>query len=105
MNKWKIAFWSCLTLLVTVTVFSVYTIIDQGVTLTYQKEGYTDTENDLEQLIAIINKTDLTKKEIQTELKDHRLFEYMDFKSDTVSLDRVTLIFENEKLKTVTKQW
>ena len=47
MNKWKIAFWCCLTLLVSVTVFSVYSIIDQGVTLTYQKEGYTDTENDL----------------------------------------------------------
>lgn len=78
---------------------------DQGVTLTYQKEGYTDTENDLNQLIEIINKTDLTKKQIQSKLKDHRLFEYMDFKADTVSLDRVTLIFENEKLKTVTKQW
>ena len=105
MNKWKIAFWCCLTLLFAVTVFSVYSIIDQGVTLTYQKEGYTDTENDLDQLIEIINKTDLTKKQIQTELKDHRLFEYMDFKSDTVSLDRVILIFENEKLKNVTKQW
>ena len=105
MNKWKIAFWCCLTLLVAVTVFYVYSIIDQGVTLTYQKEGYIDTENDLEQLIEIINKTDLTKKQIQTELKDHRLFEYMDFKSDTVSLDRVILIFDNEKLEKVTKQW
>ena len=105
MNKWIIAFWCCLTILVAVTFFSVYSIIDQGVTLTYQKEGYTDTENDLDQLIEIINKTDLTKKQIETELKDHRLFEYMDFKSDTVSLDRVLLIFENEKLKNVTKQW
>ena len=105
MNKWKIAFWCCLALLVVVTVFSVYSIIDQGVTLTYLKEGYTDTENDLDQLIEIINKTDLTKEQIQTELKDHRLFEYMDFKSDTISLERFILIFENEKLKNVTKQW
>jgi hypothetical protein len=105
MNKWKISFWICLTLLIVVTMFSLYSIIDQGVTLTYQKEGYTDTENDLDQLIEIINKTDLTKKQIETELKDHRLFEYMNFKSDTVSLDRVLLIFENDKLKKVTKQW
>jgi hypothetical protein len=105
MNKWKIAFWVCLTALLLVTAFGVYSIIDQAVTLTYQKEGYTDTENDLDQLIEIINKTDLTKKQIETELKDHRLFEYMDFKSDTISLDRVLLIFENEKLKNVTKQW
>lgn len=105
MNRWKIAFWTCFTILVVVTIFSLYSIIDQGVTLTYQKEGYTDTENDLDQLIEIINKTDLTKEQIQRELKDHRLFEYMDFKSDTVSLDRVLLIFENEKLKNVEKQW
>ena len=105
MNKWKIAFWVCLTVLLLVTAFSVYSIIDQAVTLTYQKEGYTDTENDLENLIEIINKTDLTKTEIQKGLKDHRLYEYMDFKKDTISLDRISLIFDNNKLKTITKQW
>ena len=59
-------------------VFSVYSTIDQAVTLTYQKEGYTDTENDLENLIGIVNKTDLTKTQIKNELKDHKLYEYMD---------------------------
>jgi hypothetical protein len=105
MNKWKIAFWLCLTVLIFVTAFGVYSIIDQAVTLTYQKEGYTDTENDLDNLIEIINKTDLTKTKIQKELKNHRLYEYMDFKKDTISLDRVLLIFDNNKLKSVTKQW
>ena len=60
--------------------------------MTCQKEGYTDTENDLDQLIEIINETDLTKSAIKSELKDHRLFEYMDFNSDTISLDRVSLV-------------
>lgn len=105
MNKWKIAFWVCLTALILVTAFGIYSIIDQAVTLTYQKEGYTDTENDLDNLIEIINKTDLTKTQIQKELKDHRLYEYMDFKTDTISLDRVTLIFQSDKLFKVTKQW
>jgi predicted PurR-regulated permease PerM len=105
MNKWKIAFWICLALLVLVTMFSIYSIIDQGVTLTYQKEGYIDTENDLDQLIEIIKKTDLTKSQIKNELKNHKLYEYMNFNSDTISLDRVLLIFENDKLKNVTKQW
>lgn len=104
MNKWKIAFWICLTVLLLVTAFSVYSIIDQAVTLTYQKDSYTDTENDLENLIEIINKTDLTKTQIENELRDHRLYEYMDFKRDTVSLDRISLIFDNSKLKSVTKQ-
>ena len=105
MNKWKIAFWVCLTVMLLVTAFSVYSIIDQAVTLTYQKEGYTDTENDLDNLIEIINKTDLTKTQIEKELKDHRLYEYMNFKKDTMSLDRVTLIFQSDKLFKVTKQW
>ena len=105
MNKWKIAFWCCLTVLILVTILSFYSVIDQGVTLTYQKEGYTDTENDLDQLIEIIKKTDLTKSQIKNELKNHKLYEYMNFNSDTISLDRVLLIFENDKLKNVTKQW
>ncbi len=105
MNKWKIAFWFCLTVLLLVTAVGVYSIIDQAVTLTYQKEGYTDTENDLDNLIEIINKTDLTKVQIQKELKDHKLYEYMDFNSDTIPLDRVLLVFQNNKLKNVTKQW
>ena len=105
MNKWKVAFWCCLIVLILATAFSVYTIIDQAVALTYQKEGYTDTENDLDQIIKIINKTDFTKTQIQNKLKDHRLYEYMDFKSDTISLDRVLLIFENDKLYKITKQW
>jgi hypothetical protein len=88
-----------------VTAFGVYSIIDQAVSLTYQKEGYIDTENDLDNLIDIINKTDRTKAQIQKELKDHRLYEYMDFKKDTISLDRTTLIFKDDKLFKVSKQW
>jgi len=105
MNKWKIAFWVCLTVLLLVTAIGVYSIIDQAVTLTYQKEGYTDTENDLNNLIEIISKTDMSKIEIQKELKNHILYDYMDFKKDTISLDRISLIFDNNKLKTIKKQW
>ena len=74
MNKWKIAFWCCLTVLVLVAVFLIYSLIDQGVTQTYQKEGYAATENDLDQLIEIINKTDLTKIQIENELKKNKLY-------------------------------
>ena len=105
MNKWKIAFRCCLTVLLLGAVFSFYLVIDQAVTLTYQKEGYKATENDFDNLIEIINRTDLTKLEIESELKNHSLYEFMDFETDTVSLYRVLLIFENEKLKMVTKEW
>ena len=105
MNKWKFAFWICLTAFVLVAAFGIYSIIDQAVTLTYQKEGYTDTKNDLDNLIEIINNTDLTKTQIEKELNNHRLYEYMDFKTDTISLDRVSLIFNDNKLFKITKQW
>ena len=72
----------------------LYAILDQGVTLTYMKEGYGDTKSDLEQLIKIINHTDLTKDQIERTL----MGENLDFNADTVSLRRTALIFDENKL-------
>jgi hypothetical protein len=104
MNKWKIAFWFCLTTLFLVTAFGIYCVIDQGITLTYMKDGYEDTENDLDNISKIINETDLTKLQIKKTLRPHHLYEYMDFNKDTVSLDRVSLIFKDDKLFKITKE-
>ena len=65
MNKWKFAFWCCFVLLLLVTSVSIYTTIDQGVTISYMREGYSDTENDLENIAKIINETDFSKAEIE----------------------------------------
>lgn len=105
MNKWKIAFWITLSVLVFVTVLSFYEILDQGVTITYMKQGYTDTENDFDYLLKIINETNLSKPEIEKALSDHFLYEFFDFNQDTISLNRIELIFENDKLTNVIKQW
>ena len=104
-NKWKSIFWICFVILILTNLFWFYQVIDQRVTITYVKEGYSETENDLETLVKIINSTDLTKQEIKTELENHGLNEFMDFKTDTVGLERVQLIFKNDKLKKVEKQW
>lgn len=103
MNKWKIAFWVCLLFFIFSLLISLYSIVDQGVSLTHLRESYSDKENDLNDLIQIINKTDLSKKQIEKELENHRLFQYMNFDNDSVSLESITLIFENEKLKKITK--
>ena len=105
MNRWKIAFWTCLTTLIIVLVGGFYSILDQGTSLTYMKDGYSDTENDLDNLVKIINETDLTKRQVEKSLNGHKLFEYMNFQSDTISLDRVNLIFKDNRLKGITKQW
>jgi hypothetical protein len=101
MNKWKIGFWICLTTLLLTVGLGLYAILDQGVTLTYMKEGYTDTESDLNQLIKIINDTDLSKDKIKRTLKSDDL----DFDADTVSLSRTELIFKDNKLKRIELTW
>lgn len=103
MNKWKIAFWICLTLLVLVTAFSFYSILDQGVTITYMKDGYVNTENDLKTLSKIINETDLSKTQIKRFLEHSS--EFNEYSQDTVSLERVGLVFKNDTLKKITFQW
>ena len=105
MNKWKIAFWICFTSLILLLACGLYVLIEQGTTLNYLKEGYANTDNDLTNLTKIINETDLSKEQIGKALIKHKLFEYMDFTNDTVSLDRITLIFKDNKLNKITKQW
>jgi hypothetical protein len=105
MNKWKIAFLTCFATLIIVIIGGLYSIIDQGTSLTYMRKGYKDTENDLDNLMKIINETDLTKGQIKKSFKGHKLFEYMNFKSDTISVDRVNLIFNDNRLAKITKQW
>ena len=104
-NKWKIAFWFCLLLFIITGVIGLYSIIDQGVTTSHMRDGYSDTEADLETLIEIIEKTDQTKKGIKNILKKHKIYEFMDFDKDTISLERVSLIFKNDSLKEIKKQW
>ena len=105
MNKWKIGFWICLTLLIGVTLFGLYSIIDQGVSLTYLRESYDDTDQDLDTIIELINETNLTKEQIKEKLKNHDLFEFMDFNQNEVHIHRLTLIFEDGRLNEIKKQW
>ncbi|HCQ29263.1 MAG TPA: hypothetical protein DIU39_03190 [Flavobacteriales bacterium] len=104
MNKWKIAFWISTTLLL-ITVVAAYVLIDQSVTIMYMRDGYEGTENDLKTLTQLINDTDLSKKQIMKSLDDHRLNEFIDFKSDTIGLERIQLIFKNGQLKRIEDQW
>ncbi len=104
MNKWKPAFWICLSLLVFVTGYSLYTIVDHGVTLAYYDDSYTSIKSDLETVIGIVNNTDMSKAGIESELAGHKYREYMDFSSDTIALSSVFLIFDNGRLKQIQNQ-
>lgn len=100
-NKWKLAFWICFTILIFNSSFSIYSIIDQGVTLSYMEEGYSETENDLLALSEIINETDLSKTQIKKALSNKNIREYYDISKDTISLERIQLIFYLGKLNQI----
>ena len=104
-NKWKLAFWICFVSLLFSVGFGFYNILDQGVTITYMKQGYENTENDLNTIIDIVNYDDFSKDSIKQLLKEYRFFDMMDFKMDTVPLERVELIFINDTLKNIRYQW
>jgi hypothetical protein len=105
MNRWKLGFWICLLLLVGVSLVGAYSILDQGVTLTYLRESCDDTEKDLNTLIELVNHTNLSKEQIIKKLQTHDLAEFMDFRENTIDIHRVTLIFANDRLEKIEKQW
>lgn len=100
-NKYKMAFWICFTTLLITGAIGLYAIVDQGVTITYMKESYEYTQSDLNSIIEMVEKTDQSKGQIKKVLKNHRLYEYMDFESDTVHLEKTSLIFYRDTLKRI----
>lgn len=104
MSKWKIGFWVSTSLLIMSIVIAAYVLIDQSVSIMYLKAGYEGTENDLQTLTELINETDLSKSEIEKKLKEHRLIEFMDFKSDTIRLEQIQLIFNYGQLERIENQ-
>jgi len=100
-NKWRTAFWTLLTVFVLTTLFLLYSILDQGVTITYMREGYEDTEHDLEQVSQII-KGKLTFEDFK-EITDR----YPDLEDSTsIELNRIKINFgADKKVSSVTTNW
>jgi hypothetical protein len=100
-NKWRTAFWTLLTVFILTTLFLLYSILDQGVTITYMREGYQDTEHDLEQVSQII-KGKLTFEDFK-EITDR----YPDLGDSTsIELNRIKINFgTDKKVSSVTTNW
>ncbi|MGE0773391.1 MAG: hypothetical protein AB7K37_16885 [Cyclobacteriaceae bacterium] len=100
-NNWRTAFFALLVVFIATTLFLIYSILDQGVTITYMKEGYRDTESDLEQLSKVIEgrlTLDDFKGNVDPELQ------MVD--STTIELNRVTITFgTDKKVKGVMTRW
>lgn len=100
-NKWRTAFWTLLTVFVLTTLFLLYSILDQGGTITYMREGYEDTEHDLEQVSQIV-KGKLTFEDFK-EMTDR----YPDLGDSTsIELNRIKINFgTDKKVSSVTTDW
>ena len=100
-NKWRTAFWILLTFFISTTLFLLYSILDQGVTITYMREGYEDTEHDLEQVSQIL-KGKLTFEDFK-EITDR----YPDLGDSTsIELNRIKINFGTDrKVRSVTTNW
>lgn len=94
-NPWKIAFWSCLILLITITLFSAYSVLDQGVSLTYLRDDHSRTEHEMAILLEILDDSGLSKQQVLRALKENEL---PHLNSDTIYLEKVMLIFERDSL-------
>ncbi len=103
MIKWKFAFWICLTLLIIISVISIYSILDQGVTITYLKDGYDDTEKDLKTVSSIISETDLSKTEIKKLIE--KSGDVNEYSHDTIFLERIQMLFNHDTLRKIEFQW
>src|SRR5262245_34702242 len=53
-NPYKVAFFIQLVVLLGVSAFLLYSVIDQGVSLTYMSQGYEETQKDLKVLMSLL---------------------------------------------------
>ncbi|CAN5211793.1 hypothetical protein BH09BAC3_BH09BAC3_25760 [soil metagenome] len=104
MNKWRIGFWICLVALLAALGLGFYSMIDQGVTLTYLEQSYQETEDDLERLIEIINETDRTRSAIEGLLTIDKDSLVVIPRGDTLFVGRIFLTFKKDTLVKVGRQ-
>ena len=105
-HPWKLAFWSCLFLLVLLAGFSFYSILDQGVTLTHLRDDYSKKEKELETLTEMLDSAPIRKQQVVDVLEEHLGYEIPDAGSDTIGLSNLTyiFIFKNDTLLRLIKK-
>jgi hypothetical protein len=101
MNKWKIGFWILLVIYIFTTGILLYNNLDKAVTIAYMKDGYENTEQDLEQLSQFIK-----GRLYKSDFKDYYLRNPNTSDSSKVELNRIKITFDkNGKVDSVTTIW
>jgi hypothetical protein len=105
-NKWRIAFWISVVLMVFVIYYSAKIYRESLTFYSFASDYYClDLEFEREFLIEIINNTDLSKNEIAKKSNFYRVENDMLYKiyNDTLYFNTLKLVFENDKLQKIIK--
>jgi hypothetical protein len=95
-NKWKWAFGALLTVTLGLGLWLTYRLLDQGVTITYMSEGYTQTEKSLDLLLDILPKLSvgLQKKDLIFLIRQQDPKSFVVDKAAEVSVDQLIFRFD-----------
>ena len=101
MNKWKIAFWSLLVVTFGIVFISFYLLLNQSVTLTYQKQGYQDTQEELKVYIELLKEEKLHYQLVKKRLTNKGI-EFVDKEEEglLIGFTRTTMRFDKDSVLT-----
>ncbi len=100
-NKWKIAFFTCLTLLIILSVCSAYMVINQAVSYTYLSDSLSRANQDQKLLIDLIPKN-MSKKDLVFLLRQARPDELIVEEDNLVHINSLTFVYsENDTIESI----
>lgn len=101
MNKWKVAFFTCLSLLIILSVCSAYMVINQAVSYTYLSDSLEKSNRDQNLLIDLIPKN-TSKKDLVFLLRQARPDEIVVEKDNYVRIYELTFVYsENDTIESI----
>ena len=103
-SNWKIGFWIYFGLSIIVFSYLFAKNINNVVDLAFTKIDKIQTEKDLELITEIINRTNFSKEEILKEIKKESFYKINDTSKNKIELEKIILVFENEKLIEIEKK-
>ena len=100
MNKWKIAFWLCLSVLVVSNIYWIYQRIDSGVSFTYLTQSYEDRGRVIESLTDLVvqGAQPYSKQDILSLLRRANPDALIAEEEEQITVEGLVFRFENEVL-------
>ena len=105
MNKWKISFLICLVVLIISNLFWMYSLLDSGVSQTYQQVTIDEQDQVINSLGELIVKgaKEYSKKDILYLLRKSKPNEFIVEDKNKIIFEGTEFLFKDDKLMKVSK--